>query len=205
MKRTSPAFPRNREPILEVLRRVLPPAGTVLEVGAGPGEHARWLAASLPGLAWLATDRDPEALASIEAWRADGPPNLLPPLQLDLTAPPPPLPPIDAVVAINVLHAAPWDATLGLLALAADHLPPGGPLVVYGAWREGGAAEPSNLAFDADLRARNPAWGIRDVEAVIAAAMDTGFTWEETARVPANNRILVLRRASDTGLPAHRR
>lgn len=205
MKRHAPSADRNRDPILEVLRRVLPAAGTVLEVGSGSGEHACFFATALPRLSWQPSDRDPGALASIAAWRAEGPANVLPPLPLDLVAPPPTLPPVDAIVAVNVVHASPWAATLGLLALAADHLPPDGPLVLYGAWREGGTAEPSNLAFDAELRARDAAFGLRDVEAVIAAAMDVGLSWEETVRVPANNRVLVLRRSTDTALPGDRR
>ncbi len=205
MKRTSPAFPRNRDPILEVLRRVLPDEGTVLEVASGSGEHARYFAERLPGLSWQPSDRDPGALASISAWREGGPASLLPPVPLDLAGSAPALPPVDAIVAINVLHASPWATTLGLLELAADHLAADGVLVVYGAWRQGGTAEPSNLAFEEELRSRDPAWGLRDVEAVVAAAMDRGLSWEETVRMPAHNRILVLRRSTETGLPGDRR
>jgi SAM-dependent methyltransferase len=197
VKQRSPAFPRNRDPILAVLRATLPARGLVWEVGSGPGEHAACFAAALPGLSWQPTERLPSALPAIEAWRADGPPNLLPPVALDLAAASPVRPPgePDALVAINVLHASPWPATLGLLALASAALRPGGLLLAYGAWSEGGAAEPSNVAFDADLKARDPRFGLRDVREVSAAAAAVGLNWIATHFVPANNRVLVWRRS----------
>ena len=195
MKRTAPATARNRDPILAVLRRVLPPRGLVLEIASGSGEHGLHFAAALPQLTWQPTDADPAALASIRAWRADsGPPNLLEPLPLDVCAPWP-LPRADAVVCINMIHIAPWEACLGLLQGAAALLPAGGVLYLYGPYRAAGQhTAPSNAVFDEDLRARDPRYGVRDLEAVVAAAAERGLRWHETVPMPANNLSVVLRK-----------
>lgn len=191
----APATGRNREPILEVLRRVLPPAGLVLEVASGTGQHAAFFAESLPDLVWQPTDRDPTHRTSIAAW-TEGLPNVRPPLDLDTTRRPWPVERAEAVVCINMIHIAPWEAGLGLLDGAAAVLPPGGPLVLYGPYRRGGAhTAPSNAAFDADLRARNPAWGVRDLEAVESAAVAAGFTLQEVVAMPANNLTVLFRRS----------
>lgn len=196
-RRHAPATQRNRDPILSVLRRVLPAHGTVLEVAAGTGEHALWFAASLPKLAWQPSDADPEAVASIAAWReAEGSPNLRPPLLLDVTSASWPVEAVDAVFSANMIHIAPWPACLGLLAGAARHLAHDGVLVLYGPYRIGGRhTAPSNEAFDQSLKARNPAWGVRDLEATVEAAAREGLKLEETVPMPANNQTLVLRRA----------
>jgi len=195
-RRHAPATQRNRDPILSVLRRVLPAHGTVLEVAAGTGEHALWFAASLPKLAWQPSDADPDAVASIAAWReAEGSPNLLPPLLLDVTSASWPVETVEAVFNANMIHISPWPACLGLLAGAGRHLAHGGVLVLYGPYRIGGKhTAPSNEAFDRDLKARNPAWGVRDLEAVVEAAACEGLMLEETVPMPANNQALVLRR-----------
>ena len=192
----APAVARNREPILAVLRRVLPPTGLVLEVASGSGEHAAFLAAALPQLTWQPSDPDPRARASIAAFRdAGAAPNLLPPLDLDVTAAAWPVAGAAAVVCINMIHIAPWSACEGLVAGAARALPPGGVLYLYGPYKEEGRhTAPSNAAFDADLRARNPRWGVRDLGAVAALACRHGFAHEETVTMPANNRSVVLRR-----------
>lgn len=196
-RRHAPATQRNRDPILSVLRRVLPAHGTVLEVAAGTGEHALWFAASLPRLAWQPSDADPDAVASIAAWReAEGSPNLLPPLLLDVTSVSWPVETVDAVFSANMIHISPWSAGLGLLAGVGRHLAHGGVLVLYGPYRIGGKhTAPSNDAFDHSLKARNPAWGVRDLEAVVEAATREGLNLEETVPMPANNQTLVLRRA----------
>lgn len=196
-RRHAPATQRNRDPILSVLRRVLPARGTVLEVAAGTGEHALWFAASLPSLAWQPSDADPDAVASIAAWRdAEGSPNLLAPLLLDVTSAPWPVETVDAVFSANMIHISPWSACLGLLAGAGRHLAGDGMLVLYGPYRIGGRhTAPSNEAFDRDLKARNPAWGVRDLEAVVEVAAREGLQLEETVPMPANNQTLVLRRA----------
>jgi SAM-dependent methyltransferase len=197
-RRHAPATLRNRAPILAVLRRALPPTGCVLEIAAGTGEHAAFFAAALPALAWQPTDLDADALASIAAyWEAGGPPNLLPPLRLDAANWPWPVERADAIIAINMTHIAPWQATLGLLSGAAALLPPDGPLVLYGPYRrEGRHTAPSNEAFDRALRRQDPAWGVRDLEAVEEAAAGHGLALAEVAELPANNLALVFRRAA---------
>jgi SAM-dependent methyltransferase len=192
----SPSVARNREPILAVLRRVLPPAGMVLEIASGTGEHAAYFAAALPHLTWQPSDQDEQALGSIAAHRANAAlPNLLAPLSLDAAAPAWPVERADAIVAINMVHISPWRATQGLMAGAGRVLPPGGVLYLYGAYRENGThTAPSNEAFDADLRRRNPEWGIRDLEAVAELAGGHGLTLVERIPMPANNLSLVFRR-----------
>ena len=192
----APAVARNREPILAVLRRVLPPHGLVLEVASGSGEHAAFFAAALPQLTWQPTDPDPRARASIAAFcAASGPPNLLPPLALDAAAPDWPVTVAAAVVCINMIHIAPWSACEGLMAGTARVLPPGGVLYLYGPYREEGRhTAPSNAAFDADLRRRDPAWGVRDLGEVVALALRHGLVHEETVTMPANNRSVIFRR-----------
>ncbi|MBL6454909.1 DUF938 domain-containing protein [Belnapia sp. T6] len=191
-RRYAPATLRNREPILAVLRRHLPPAGLVLEVASGTGEHAAHFAAALPGLTFQPSDPEPAARTSIAAWGA-GLANLRPPLALDATGED--WPAADAVLCINMIHIAPWAATLGLMRGAARCLAPGGPLILYGPYRRGGAhTAPGNAAFDADLRARDPEWGVRDLESVAAAAAAQGFGPPVAEEMPANNLTLVFRR-----------
>lgn len=194
-RRVAPAAARNRDPILAVLRRVLPPSGLVLEVASGTGEHAAHFAAALPALRFEPSDPDPASRASIDAWCA-GLPNVRPALALDAAAAKWPLDHADAVLCINMVHISPWAATLGLLRGAARLLPPGGPLVLYGPYRRAGVpTAPSNDAFDADLRARNPAWGLRQLEEVAAEAAAAGFGLPEIVEMPANNLTVIFRRA----------
>ncbi|WP_445501719.1 DUF938 domain-containing protein [Microvirga sp. G4-2] len=192
----SPSVARNRDPILAVLHRVLPPAGTVLEIASGTGEHAVYFAAALPHLTWQPSDQDEQALRSIATHRSiSGLSNLLAPLALDAAAPDWPVEQADAVVAINMVHISPWRTTQGLMAGAERVLPRGGVLYLYGAYRENGThTAPSNEAFDADLRRRNPEWGIRDLEAVAELAGSHGLTLVERIPMPANNLSLVFRR-----------
>lgn len=195
MKRYAPATGRNREPILAVLRRVLADRGLVLEIASGSGEHAVFFAAALPHLRWQPSDRDPSALASIEAWRADaGLPNLEAPLALDVSAAHWPLARVDAIVCINLIHISPWSASVALFEGAARVLAAGAPLVTYGPYRFGGGTAPSNEAFDASLRAQDPSWGLRDVDDLEALARASGFELEETVAMPANNHTLIWRR-----------
>jgi len=190
----APATARNRAPILDVLRRVLPPSGLVLEISAGTGEHAAFLAAALPHLIWQPTDLDERSLLSIAAHRAAaGLTNLRPPLTLDAASPDWPIARADAIVCINMIHIAPWAACVGLMAGAARTLPPGGVLYLYGPYKEGGAhTAESNLRFDADLQARDPSWGVRNLEDVVLLAVEHGLHHTETVPMPANNRSLVL-------------
>jgi SAM-dependent methyltransferase len=186
---TSPSVARNRDPILNVLRRVLQPTGTILEIASGTGEHAVHFASELPHLTWQPTDRDPEALRSISAHRASaGLPNLLAPLELDVAASAWPVERADAVVSINMVHIAPWAAAEGLMAGAARVLAPGNMLFLYGPFREDGRhTAPSNAVFDESLRARNPEWGVRDLRDVEALARQHGFVLAERVAMPANN------------------
>ena len=194
----SPAAERNTAPLLAVLRAHLPGRGRVLEIAAGTGQHAVAFATALPGLDWTPTDPSAEARASIAAHAASGPPNLTTPIALDAADPATwPPGPFDAVICINMIHISPWPATEGLMAGAGAVLSnPGGLLVLYGPYIEADVAlAPSNTAFDADLRARDPAWGLRDRDAVTALAKSHGLHLTCRAPMPANNIMLLFRRA----------
>lgn len=194
-RRHSPAAERNRAPLLAELQRRLPPAGVALEIAAGSGQHAATFAAALPGWQWQPTDADPGALASIAAWCA-GLPNVRPPLALDVGAPAWPGAParVDLVFCANLLHIAPWPTCAALMAGAARHLAPAGRLWLYGPFViEGEPTAASNLAFDADLRARNPLWGLRRLADVEREAAAAGLVLHENVAMPANNRLLVFR------------
>lgn len=195
-RRHSPAVARNRDAILAVLRGVLPATGLVLEVASGGGEHAVHFAAALPGLVFQPSDPAAVARSSIDAWAASaGLPNLRPAIALDAAAPAWPVAAAEAVLCINMIHIAPWEAALGLFAGAARILPPGAPLLLYGPYRRGGAhTAPSNAVFDAELRAQDPRWGVRDLEAVAEAAAAAGFDAPAVTAMPANNLTLVFRR-----------
>ena len=191
-----PHVVRNRDPISDVLRRVLPTQGLVLEIASGSGEHAAYFAQQLPWLTWQPSDPDPQALASIAAHRAAaGLANLLPPLQLDVHAGHWPVERADVVLCNNMIHIAPWSACEGLIAGAGRVLPADGVLYLYGPYKiDGRHTAPSNAAFDADLRARNPQWGIRDLGDVTALAERHGFAPAETVPMPANNLSVIFRR-----------
>lgn len=192
---TSAAAERNRQPILDVLARVLPARGTALEIAAGSGQHAVHFAAGLPQWTWLPTDADDGALASIAAWRAYANlANLLPPQRLDVLAREwPGVPTVDAIFCANLLHIAPKAACAGLMQGAARHLAPGGILVVYGPFFvDGEPTAASNVAFDADLRARNPEWGLRRLADVAGEAQRAGLVLRERVAMPANNLTLLF-------------
>jgi SAM-dependent methyltransferase len=198
-----PHVSRNREPILDLLRRLLPPGGLVLEIASGSGEHAAYFAASLPAVSWQPTDCDAAALASIAAHReATGTPSLLPPLQLDVMAPQWPLERADALVCINMIHISPWAASEALMAGASRLLRDGGVIYLYGPYRIGGRhTAPSNQEFDAWLRGQNPQWGVRDVADVVELAARHGFVLQETVPMPANNLSIVFRRDRPAASP----
>ena len=195
-KRHAPATLRNRDAIVAVLRDWLPATGSVLEVASGSGEHAVHFAAAFPDLDWQPTDPDPAGLTSIAAYRVDaGLANIAPPIALDAASDVWPLDRADAIVCINMVHISPWEATTGLLAGAVRLLARGAPLILYGPYFEPDApTAESNLAFDASLRSRNPAWGLRDTDAVKAAAVDAGLAFAERRAMPANNLMLLFRR-----------
>ena len=195
---TAPSAERNKQPILEVLRRVLPSTGLVLEIGSGTGQHVTHFAKALPGLTFQPSEMDESRHPSIAAWiRHEKLANVRAPLAFDLTRRPWPVTAADAIVCINVIHISPWEATLGLMRGAGELLPPGGVLVTYGPYRRGGAhTAPSNEAFDASLRSRDPGWGVRDMEEVVAVAKEAGLELQETVPMPANNFTLVFTKTS---------
>jgi SAM-dependent methyltransferase len=196
VKRQAPAAARNVGPIGDVLSDWLPDRGLVLEIASGTGEHALAFARRFPGLDWQPSDPDPEALASIAAWQADGPPNLRPPIQLDVCSDRWPVDHADAILCINMVHIAPWDAALGLLDGAAQCLGTGGPLILYGPWIEADVPTmPSNQAFDISLRERDPRWGLRLVEDFAAQADQRGLSLKERRAMPSNNLMLRFERA----------
>ncbi|MEP6503134.1 MAG: DUF938 domain-containing protein [Betaproteobacteria bacterium] len=205
-RRFSPASERNRQPMLAVLERVLPPEGRALEIASGSGQHVAWFARHLPGWVWQPTDVDAASLPSIAAWSVlepgdaatgSGPlANVLPPLRLDVCAHPWPVGgEFDAITCANMLHIAPWACCAGLMQGAGRHLARDGVLVTYGPYLEDDVVTaPSNAAFDADLRRRDAAWGIRRLADVVAQARDAGLRLRERVAMPANNLMLVFER-----------
>lgn len=193
-RRASPSAQRNREPILAALRSRLRPDAHVLEIASGSGEHAVFFARALPEVTFQPSDLDQDARASIDAWVIDAAlSNLRPSCHLDAAEPWPDIR-ADTVLSLNMTHIAPWAATRGLVRGAARILPQAGQLILYGPFlRAGHPTAPSNLAFDADLRARDSAWGIRDLAAIVAEAAE--FDPPEIIDMPANNLMLVFRRA----------
>lgn len=207
----APATVRNREPILEVLKTVLPPQGTVLETASGTGEHSLFFASHLPHLKWLPSDPNGESRYSISAWQKFQPTrNLYHPIYLDVSENPWSIEtgllpdnmtpqdlenhPISAILNINMIHISPWEACLGLIAGAKRLLPPDGILYLYGPYKEQDKhTSPSNLSFDQSLKGRNPSWGIRDLEKVIEVAEHEGFTFVKKVQMPANNLSVVFR------------
>jgi hypothetical protein len=199
LRACSPSAARNKAPILEVLKRVLPSSGRVLEIGCGTGEHVVFFASATPGLIWRPSDPDPDARASAAAWiGVAGLPNVEAPLDIDVCAETwgvEPEAPFDAIVSINMVHIAPWAASCGLFAGAARLLGAGAPLVLYGPFMRGGVhTAPSNAIFDASLRARNPDWGVRDIADLERVAASHGLSLIESVAMPANNLTLVFAR-----------
>lgn len=196
MLQHSPSSERNREPILVVLRNVLPPSGRVLEIASGTGQHVTYFAAALPALEWQPGDPDADARASIAAWTAQAAlDNVRAPLDLDVERTPWPVDSADAIVCINMVHISPWRATEALFAGAQRVLGSGGVLYLYGPYRcDGVHTAPSNAAFDAQLRSRNPEWGVRDMEALVALGESRGFGCDAPIAMPANNFSLVFRK-----------
>jgi len=196
--RSAPAAARNREPIAEVLAEWLPAAGTVLEIASGTGEHVAFLAGQFPNLGWQPSDSHPDALASIAGWRAQANlGNLREPKPIDAASPAWPIDRADAILCINMVHISPWASALGLLDGATQLLPEGAPLILYGPWIvEGTETAPSNLTFDADLRSRDPSWGLRSLSDFRAEAEERGLMFEQCRTMPANNVMLLFRRGA---------
>lgn len=196
VRRIAPAAGRNREPILEVLRRVLPEDARVLEIASGSGEHAVFFARALRVASWQPTDADPDALASIDAWREhERAERVNAAIVLDVHSERWPVPAQDAVVCINMLHISPWSACEALMRGAGRLLGADGVLFLYGPFRRGGAhTAPSNEAFDASLRERDPRWGVRDLEDVAEVAAREALVLREIVPMPANNFCVVFRK-----------
>ncbi|WP_422009801.1 DUF938 domain-containing protein [Reyranella sp.] len=196
MKKQAPAAARNRQPILDVLQPRLPEKGLVLEIASGTGEHVVHYAAARPELTFQPSDPDEGARASIDDWvRTLGLDNVRPALEIDVTRAAWPVERADAVLCCNMIHIAPWEAAVGLISGAGRLVPPGGLFFLYGPYRQGGRhTAPSNEAFDADLKRRNPAWGVRDLEAVIELAGAQGFSAPDIVEMPANNLSLLFNR-----------
>ena len=192
-----PATERNRDAILNVLRGTLPPSGLVLEIASGSGEHAMHFAAALPGLTFQPSDPEDAARRSIEAWTAEtGLSNIRPPLDLDVLQEPWPVAQADAILCINMIHISPWAATAALMRNAERLLARGAPLYLYGPYRQRNVVTAeSNEAFDADLKSRNPQWGLRHLDDVAALAREAGFSGPEVTPMPANNLSVVFRRS----------
>jgi SAM-dependent methyltransferase len=194
-RKYAPAAQRNRAPILDALRGRLPETGTVLEIASGTGEHVVHFARALPRLTFRPSDPDPENRASIAAWiAAENLANVKAPIDLDACAPKWPVATADAILCANMIHIAPWRAAEGLIAGAARTLFPGGILHLYGPFmREGRHTAPSNADFDAALKARDPEWGVRDIDAVAALARRAGFGAPDIVVQPANNLSVFFR------------
>jgi SAM-dependent methyltransferase len=190
-KRQAPAAARNVIPIGDVLAEWLPGAGTVLEIASGTGEHALAFARRFPALRWQPSDPDPEAIASIAAWREDGPPNLDPPLLIDVRTADWCVAGAAAILCINMVHISPWEASLGLIEGARRVLGPGGSLILYGPWLEAEVpTAPSNIAFDQSLRSRNSSWGLRQVQDFASEAALSGLVLADRRGMPSNNIML---------------
>lgn len=196
-RRHAPATERNREPIATVLDVELPDSGTVLEVASGTGEHIVYFAERFPRLRWQPSDPDPEALASIRAWRDSAAlSNVVEPLCLDVRDDGWPVERVEAILCINMVHISPWAATLGLVKGAKRVLAAGSPLILYGPYLCSGApTAPSNEAFDRSLRSRNRDWGLRSVEAVRDIAEANNLQFQRLVEMPANNLMLMFRRS----------
>ena len=190
-KRKAPAAARNVEPIGDVLAQWLPKTGLILEVASGTGEHALAFARRFPGLDCQPSDPDSDALASIAAWQTDGPPNLLPPMHLDVCSPEWPIKWADAILCTNMVHIAPWEAALGLIEGSSRLLGKGASLILYGPWLESDVpTASSNIAFDQSLKSRDPRWGLRLVDNFAREAASHGLVLADRRAMPSNNIML---------------
>lgn len=197
-RRSAPAALRNREPIAQVLAEWLPKRGLVLEIASGTGEHSVYFAERFPNLEWQPSDRDPDSLESIRAWRsAAALGNVREPIVIDAASRDWPVERADALLNINMVHISPWSSALGLLDGAARLLGAGAPLILYGPWiSDDVETAPSNLAFDEDLRRRDAEWGLRKVEQFAADALARELRLIERRPMPANNLMLLFRKGT---------
>lgn len=197
----SPAAERNKQPILDVLRQVLPKQGCALEVASGTGQHTAWFATALPQWVWQPTEADADALPGLAARMLEaGLNNVHPPLLLDVLEPQWPTigaTAFDTIYCANMLHISPWATCAALMQGTARHLTPKGTLVLYGPFLEDDIPTSlGNLAFDESLRSQNEAWGLRQKADVAHEAQRAGLVLRERHAMPANNLILVFARAA---------
>ena len=194
VRRFSPSAARNRDAIRDVLAVHLPKSASILEIAAGTGEHAVHMVAARPDLTWQPTDPDPDSRASQDSWRSEAPGAIRPSLPIDVMVPEwwGGLPKYDAIFCANMIHIAPWGAAIGLADGASQALQPGGRLYLYGPFLKGPDSMEGNLAFDANLRSRNPSWGVRQLADVKHLFATRGLRWLETVAMPANNDVLVF-------------
>ena len=205
----SPAAERNRQPVLDALRKLLPAQGQALEIASGTGQHVAHFASNMPGWVWQPSDAQADGFASMRAWCAQaGAVNVREPVLLDVMAPKWPADSaefrhkFDAIFCANMLHIAPWATCAALMAGAAKYLSPHGALITYGPYLERDVpTSPGNLAFDESLRQRDPAWGIRTLEDVVHQAELAGLRLSKKVEMPANNLLLVFRRQASTAQP----
>lgn len=200
----SPSAEQNKHPILDKLLALLPAQGAALEIASGTGQHAAWFARHLPGWTWQPTDVQTNGFDSMNHHVAQaGVSNVLAPLRLDVCSEPwfPADPAttkglrFDLIFCANMLHIAPWAACGGLMRGAARHLAPQGRLITYGPYFEKNVSTTqSNLDFDASLRQRDPAWGVRWREAVAQEAALAHLQLQQRHTMPANNLLLVWQR-----------
>jgi len=192
----APAAQRNRDLIADVLAKTIRPDGLILELASGSGEHCLRFAERFPGAVLQPSDPSPRARASIDAWaQSSGLTNIRPALDLDASLAAWPLESADAMICINMIHIAPWEATLGLFKGAATYLTHAGTLFTYGPYmRDGAHTSDGNRSFDADLRAENPRWGIRSIEALTEVAQDNGISAPEIVAMPSNNFCLIFKK-----------
>jgi len=202
MKVCWPAPERNKQPIVAVLKRVLPERGTLLELASGSGQHIAHFASELPNIRFIASDIDPDNLASIRAYRAEGGDNFLPPREIDVRSHEWQVGPVDAIFNANMIHIAPWASCVALIDGVRRNLARGGVFVLYGPFRVDGLhTAASNAEFDLSLRERNPEWGVRDLEAVVELAEAAGLSFRERVTMPANNLCLVFERRRESLVP----
>ena len=199
-RKYAPATERNREPILKVLKRILPPQGNILEIASGTGEHAVFFASRLAPCLWIPSDRDPLLRDSITAWKESREiDNLTAPLAIDASESQWVIETteikINAIVNINMIHISPWKSCLGLMAGAGRILSSGGILYLYGPYKRGGKhTAPSNASFDLSLRGSNSSWGVRNLEDVGEVAKAAGLVLQEIVAMPANNLSVIFQR-----------
>jgi hypothetical protein len=200
-RRHAPAAERNAEPILQVLKRVLPARGHTLELASGTGQHICHFAAAFPDRTWQPSDPDPAMRASIEGWRHHlDLSNVEAPVDLDVHSLPWPIASVDAILNINMIHISPWSACQALVRGASAALPKDGVLFLYGPYRIGGEhTSSSNARFDESLRTRDPSWGVRDLDEVVALAAHHGLRFVERVAMPANNFSVIFRREAPGG------